>query len=118
MKELCGKFMKILKIELEDLKEDVLLLEELYKEREKKGEITRYVRLENSGLLEHEIAGIQHLMNSLDALTLDGCADLEALVERVDEHMKRKNQEADFPDVVYHLSRKRLHRVHKYIEGV
>ena len=77
-----------------------------------------YVLLENSGLLEHEIAGIQHLMDCLDVLTLDGCADLEVLVEKVDERMKWKNEESDFPDVVYLLARKRLHRVHKYIEGV
>ncbi len=110
--------MKILKIELEDLKEDVLLLEEVYKEREKKGEITRYVLLENSGLLEHEIAGIRHLVDSLDSFSLNGCADLDGVAERVDEYMKRKNQESDFPDVVYHLARKRLYKVHKYIVGV
>ena len=68
MKEKIEKYTKILKIELEDLEKDLLMMAEIYHQRELKKEITDYVFLENLSLLQSEIAGIDNIIESLEEI--------------------------------------------------
>lgn len=118
MKERCKKLINILKIELEDLIEDIVFLGGLYEEREKKKEITHYVLLENSGLLKQEASGIKELVDSLNEIKTEDCTDLMKFSENIDFHLKEKCKSFGYPDVVYLLAKRRLQKVIKYIAEV
>jgi len=58
MKTKAHKFLSILKMELEEIEEDLKTLLEIYRCHEQKHEITNYVLQENSSLIQAEIAAI------------------------------------------------------------
>ena len=71
MKNKIEKYIKILKIELEDLEKDLLVMAEIYHQREQKKEITDYVFLENISLLQSEISGIDSIIESLEEINIE-----------------------------------------------
>ena len=71
MREKLNKYLKVLKVELEDLEEDLRLLESLYNQRAQREEITHYLFLENVSLVKSEISGIDQIIHSLDDITAE-----------------------------------------------
>ena len=69
MKEKIEKYTQILKIELEDLEKDLLMMAEIYHQRELKGEITDYVFLENlsPNIAVHRLAAVASRWDELVA---------------------------------------------------
>ena len=116
MPEKCKKFIKMLTLEMEDLEEDIRLMRELYRDREEKGEITHYVLMENSGLLENELAGIRFLKNKLDEVPIVTCGSYDDLAEYINDLLKEKCQESDYPDGVFGFVQKRIEKVLKYMK--
>ncbi len=115
MKEKLEKLLKVFKIELEDLESDIALLEETYNKREKKGEITHYVFMENIGLLKSEIAGISAMLRSVDCLNIDVCSSLEDLRDAIDKFIRKKTEELNLPPAVYELVKRKLMKVYSYV---
>ena len=101
---------------MEDLEEDIRLMRELYKDREAKGEITHYVLLENAGLLENELAGVQYLQKQLENVPPDVCGHIDELATYVGDYLKVKCEESDYPDGVYDFIDKRIQKVLKYMK--
>ena len=116
MKYKIPKYMKVLKIELEDLEEDLLVMAEIYHQREQKDEITDYVFLENLSLLQSEIAGIDTMLSSLNEIDIEKFTTLAELVEFVDQNFRKKTDAANFPESVYALVKRKLTKVSKYIQ--
>ena len=117
MRDKYQKYLKVLKIELEDLEEDLRIMAEIYGEREKRDEITQYVFLENLSLLKQEIAGIEQILHSLDSIEVSNFQSLENMVEHVDSLFRHKTDDADFPEAVYALVKRKLLKVSKYIHS-
>jgi len=118
MKEKRRKFLKILTIELEDLKEDIELMQDFYQTREQKGEISSYVFKENLTLLKKEQACIENILESLVDLDLTCCMDLDDLVKKIEDHLLDKIKKSNYPEVVFILFKRRLSKVLQYIEEV
>ena len=118
MKEQSRKFLKILKIELEDLEEDIICLEELYKDRENRGEISHYVLLENSTLLKNEQSAIQNIIASLAEFDISGSGDLQELTAKLETHLSETIKKYNYPDSVFIFVKRRLYKVKKYMEEV
>ncbi|MBN1686170.1 MAG: hypothetical protein JW852_05920 [Spirochaetales bacterium] len=115
MKEKIRKYTKILRIELEDLQEDLLMMAEIYHQRELKREITDYVFLENLSLLQSEIAGIDNIINSLQDINPDEFSSIEEFAGFISEQFKKKTLDAGFPESVFALVNRKLVKVSRYI---
>ena len=115
MKDKIKKYTRILRIELEDLEEDLLMMAEIYHQRELKREITDYVFLENLSLLQSEIAGIDNIINSLDKINSDDFPSIQNFAEHISKQFKKKIEDAGFPDSVFELVNRKLIKVSRYI---
>ena len=117
MREKYRKYLKVLRIELEDLEEDLLLMAQIYQQREKDSEITDYVFLENVSLLQSEISGIEQILKSLGTIEGDSFGTLDEMVEHVDSVFRQKTEDANFPEAVYALVKRKLAKVSAYIHS-
>ena len=117
MREKLHKYVKVLRVELEDLAEDLKLMEELYGQREKRDEITDYVFLENVSLLQSEISGIESIIRSLEEIIVERYSSLDELVEEVDSHFRKRTKDSAYPEAVYSLVKRKLSKVARYIQS-
>ena len=117
MKEKLEKYLKVLKIELEDLESDLELMADVYGQREKRDEITDYVYLENVSVLKTEILGINSIVESIDDIPVEQFTSLGEFVEYVDTLFRDRTEHASYPEGVYSLVKRKLEKVKRYIEG-
>jgi len=115
---LIRKYVQILEIELDDLKEDIELLIEKNQSREKDGAITQYVLLENLAVLRNEICGIGsfkkilHTMNQADY----GC--VQDFIDDVEIRFKKKIEDCGFAEGIFTLVQRKLKKVLTYVTHV
>ena len=109
------KFLKILKIELEELEDELKLVGELNREREKCGEITPYVFIENINLIQREISGLDTVIASVDNLVSTKYENFEEMLTDLDTKIKQKIKESDYADAVYVLVKRKFDKVHTYL---
>ncbi len=109
------KYTKILRIELEDLEKDLLMMAEIYHQREQKREITDYVFLENLTLLQSEISGIDNIIDSLDEIKTEDFSSIQEFAEYISQEFKKRIEDAGFPDSVFELVKRKLIKVSRYI---
>ena len=117
MREKYQKYLKVLKIELEDLEEDLLLMAKIYQQREKDNEITDYVFLENLSLLQSEISGIERIIQSVNTIDVANFKTLDEMVEHADAVFRTQTEDANFPESVYALVKRKLKKVSAYIHS-
>jgi hypothetical protein len=115
MKDILHRFIGILKIELEDLEEDINDLLELCQQRKNSKEITNYVYLENKSLLLNEIAGIKNLINDLSSLDTGSFASQEEMFQEIDRMIHSRTREFAYPEAVYSLVKRRLDKVIEFL---
>ncbi len=115
MKAKATKFLSILKMELEEIQEDLKTLLEIYRCYEQKHEITNYVLQENSSLIQAEIAALRSLFKFLDSFSIEGCGSLDELAEAVLSKFKELIKKKEFPQALYYLIERRVQKVVKYL---
>jgi hypothetical protein len=108
-------FLKILKVELEEIENDIDLLIKLYRSRYEKREITNYVLQENDALLEREISCLKKLVTVIDTFDPDEYQDNETFVFGLLAFLDSFVKENQFPHAVFLLAEQRLQKVVKYI---
>ena len=109
------KYLAILRVELEDLEEDLTILKNLYSDRDKRGEITHYACMENVALVQEEISGIADMVRSMEEIDPDRYSGLEELVADLEKLCRRRIRESDFPQAVLSLVRRKLEKVLRYV---
>ena len=109
------KYIRILKLELEDLREDVELLIARQESRLGRERETHYVFLENLALLKHRILDLDRISAILDQFDLDQCADLDALIKAVDLRFHNLAQHHGLTEAVYGLLKRKLEKVARYV---
>lgn len=83
MAMLLTKFVKVLRVEMEDLEADIeLLVEENYRRLQEHMETERVCR-ENVATLRNEEFGIRHFIEILDEVDVDDFDDLDHLIATV-----------------------------------
>ena len=113
-----GKYLEILKIELEDLAEDIKLLVDDYKTRRESGEITNYVLLENLALLTHEIHGAESFVNILRDMQPDDYASLDEMVAVIDSKMGDLIEHGGHDPLLHKMVKRKLAKLTAYVSGV
>jgi hypothetical protein len=115
MKDLLHRFIGILRVELEDLEDDIEDLLEICQRRKDNREITDYVYLENKTLLVNEITALKSLIHSLDGLDTGKFASREEMFEEVERLILARTKESAFPEAVFSLVKRRLDKVVQYL---
>jgi len=115
MKDLLHRFIGILRIELEDLEQDVGDLLEICQRRKDSREISNYVYMENQSLLLNEIAGIKSLIHSLDEMDTGRFVSAQEMFAEIDRLIHTKTRECAYPEAVYNLVKRRLDKVVAYL---
>lgn len=108
-------FIKIFKVELEEIRNDIELLVELYKERYSSREITHYVEMENEALLSREIHCIEKLVPELEKFPVEQYDDKDSFVKGLSDFLSRFVEENQFPRAVFLLAERKMQKVIKYI---
>ncbi len=115
MKEKMRKFLKVLSVELEDLKEDLKYLQEQYGQRKDTGEITDYVFLENVSMIEREHAGISAAEGILSALSIEQFSDVDALANGLMNTLDEKLTAQDTPPAVLDFLKRKIIKVKRFV---
>lgn len=114
MKNRIERYLKILKIELEDLEQDILDAEIILRKRLDEHKITDYVFMENLSTFKAELAGIKKMEQEID--DLPGKYDtLDEIVAHISDFIKERVMEAGLPEVVYVLIKRKLDKIYKYL---
>lgn len=116
MRERVSKFLRILKIELEDLEEDINTLAELTEERRQQHTITEYVSLENISLLRQEFSGIKAVVDRLDSIQLDPNQSFQEFVDSLKEQIKQVVIASAYPNAVNIFIERKIQKVADYFE--
>ena len=111
-------YVRILKIEMEDLKEDINALTAECKERKEHDEISSYVYMENLAVLNHEILDIERISEDLDELDLDQYPDLDALIEELLGRIEEQLAEHNLMEAVCELVKRKIRKVGDYVRSV
>ena len=114
MKHKMERYLKILKIELEDLENDIAFSEELLRQKHDEHKITDYVFMENLSTFRSELLGIKEMENEIDKL-VDKYDDLEDLMKDVYKFFEDKVRDAGLPEIVYVLIKRKLDKVYQYL---
>lgn len=115
MKTKEHKFLYILKMELEEIEEDLKTLLDMYCNCLENHEITNYVLQENSSLIQAEISALRSLFKFLDTFPIEGYESLEALAEGVLAKFKELIKKKEYPQALYYLIERRVQKVVKYL---
>lgn len=108
------KYLEILKIELEDLVEDIEFNKDILTKRHEGREITEYVFMENIGLLKKEILGIEKVQKMLVESSKEiNC--VEDIRNNVENYFKDRIRSAGLPEVVFLLVNRKLEKVGRYM---
>ena len=108
------KYLEILRIELEDLIEDLEFSEEVLTKRFKDHEITEYVFLENIGLLKKEVLGVAKVKRMIEEMA-GNFSDTDVLRSKIEIYFDKEIKSAGLPGVVLLLVNRKLDKIDKYI---
>ena len=114
MKHKIERYLKILKIEFEDLESDIISYEEMLEKKHDQNEITDYVFLENLSIIKMELLGIKEMESAVDALSGE-YESLDDLIDNIYRYFEKKVKDANLPDVVFVLIKRKLDKVYKYM---
>ena len=114
-KERIEKFLRILKIEIEDIQHDISSVIDIYEDREEKGEITEYVFRENIGTLKREIIGVQQVLRSFETFDFEQYDDLDAMIQDVRQKMREKLEGAEYEKVLNNIIDRKIEKLTRYI---
>ena len=117
MTEHKKKFISIMKIELEDLIEDLNHLVDDYRDKKEHDLITNYVFMENLALLQHEMYGIKKFSQFISSLNLSEFKDINGISEHIKEVLEKKITSSDFASCLFPMICRRLVKAAHYVEN-
>lgn len=115
MKDVKRKYLKLLAIELEDLKEDIEGLVQETEQRMRADRISPYVCFENLAVLKNEILDIETVSGILNEVRSEDYDSLDALVVGVESRFRVTLREYIFAEAAMRLIRRKLEKVAEYL---
>jgi len=116
MADPLATFMKILKVELEDLLEDIGMVERRAAERLGREEITEYVFKENDNLFRLEAESVRGIINSIDGIDVARYKNANDLAEDLDTRIRELVKDREDPEAVYRFFVRKLNKVRRYVD--
>ena len=112
MKENVEKYLKILKLEIDDLIKAIGDGEALLSKRLEEHEIRDFVFLENLSVFKMQLMGFQTMEKELN-IKAENAKSVEEFKEDLDEFVKERVKELGFPNAVYELIKRKLEKIAK-----
>jgi len=110
------KFLKILRIELEDLIEHVKALETLYEEFQEKHKETEHVCLENIALLKNEERSVNQFIRILDDVDPASYIGITEMAEDIRNKFLAKIASTGLAEAAFIFAEHKLERVLQYVQ--
>ena len=118
MHHIKERYLAILRIELEDLYEDIEgLIKQTTKERESRN-LTNYVYMENLALFKNELLGMDAFGRILDELDLETFATLEEMVDYLKTDFREKVKSVGLAEAIDVLVERKLDKVLHFVTQV
>ena len=108
-------FLKIMKIELEDLKEDLIMMIKCCEERKAKGELTDHVYLANNALFQNELVGINDFVLILNNIDIEIFQDLDTLIASLKSQFKEQIKRLGLAEAVNVCIQRKMEKVKQYV---
>lgn len=109
------KYLEVLRIEIDDLGEDIRALQEHYRDRSARGEITDYVLKENVAVLERESHGIAAVRACVGDVRAEDYRSLDEMLAGLRERLDDRIRCGGFEPVVRRLVERKLVKVARYV---
>ncbi len=111
MNSKCKKYLKLLKLELDDLKDDAtILIDEMNKKHNEKN-ISHFVYLENITLLKKEILDIDSLEKWLLNIDISKFQTVEELNKYIINEFKEKIKKHNIIEEIYFLIERKFNKI-------
>ncbi|MFP4114054.1 MAG: hypothetical protein ACOC2Y_04500 [Spirochaetota bacterium] len=112
-----GKFVRLLKLEIESLHDEVEIILQSLDARLANHEITDYVRNENGAVLRNELLGLEDILcTELDLEDRDQ-ASVDEIAEAARACIKRRMKERDYVPALYDLVDGRIAKIVTYLRS-
>jgi len=108
-------FMTILKLELDDLEEDLKQLVEEAEVLHDKKLISNYVYLENLAVIKHELFGINGIVKRFEQTDPDQFENLDDLISSLLAAMLQVKAIELLPEGIIHLVERKMEKVKGYV---
>lgn len=116
MKDLYRKFLKILRVELEDLQEDFDLFIGVMDSRHESGQITDYVYNENLAVIRNEVMGLKDCIRGCEDYGLLGKAPVDEIAAAIKHRFHERLREHGYVPALYALLDKRIDKIASYLK--
>jgi len=116
LKKPCTKkYIELIRLELEDMKDDVAASEEILGKRFEELDVTNYVFMENMAILRSQMLGVENIekyVGNLGEISIS-CDELRIKLEA---YFSSFIKEGGFPEVIIRILKRKLDKIDKYME--
>ncbi|MBU2591036.1 MAG: hypothetical protein ABIJ24_06170 [Nitrospinota bacterium] len=109
-------YLKILKIELEDLKEDMSFMIKGIEEGRHHGHMSDHVFLGNITVLKTEILGVNTFERIVNAINPDDYKNLDEMIKHLQDKVASEVRSKELPEALFGLINRKLVKVADYVE--
>ena len=115
MRETKRYYLKMLRVEIEDLREDINLLIEEYNRLHEKEQLSSYVFSENLIVFRKELLGVDAFFRLLDEINPDRFETIDDLIAHLSAAFKDMVRQSGLPAVIETYVERKLLKVREYI---
>lgn len=106
----------MLQLELKEVENDLSAMEILYTNRHDSSEITNYVFMENTAVLESEIRAIHKIGDLLADFKIEKGRNPQEMLDSIDNYIGQIVRERQFSRAVYDFIKIKIAKIAKYLE--
>ena len=117
MKHQIKNFLEILKLELDDLNEDIQTLKQECEYKLKKGVITNYVHMENMALYDNELHAVNAFRRIVEVSEPDSFHSLDDLVIHINETFRTVMKACGYAEAGRISIERKMLKVAKYVRS-
>jgi cytochrome c2 len=110
------KFVNLLTVELESLRDELEVLVKYQDTRLEKQEITDYVRHYNVATLQNQVKGLQEFLRCEGCLDADSDASLEEIADEIRGYVKAYFDHYKYVPATYELVKLRIDKITNYLK--
>jgi hypothetical protein len=115
MRQSKKHYLQILKIEVEDLREDLELMIEECRKSYQMEKITEHVFLANLTLFRNELLGLEEFSRIVDTTECDSFETLETMMDYLRKRFREKMSTGGLAEALYICIERKLNKVARYV---
>lgn len=109
------KFMRLLRLEIESLHDEIEIILRSLDHRLANHEITDYVHNENGAILRNELLGLEDFLRTEFDTSERADATLDDVVDEIRAYLRRRLIERDYVPALYELMNRRIEKIVAYL---